>query len=147
MELAAPDVFALHDGRELSAVTAGSGNVRGIDAFRPEGMHEVNPAPVRQSLDEPAGAAREELVPAHVGSADAGRKRADAPRHESQTPVHAMLLAFLEEKLEAEAQSEKAPSTLDRGAHGRLEARLEKAVHCGLKGGDAGQDQPDRKSV
>ena len=53
-----------------------------------------------------------------------------------------MLLAFLEEELETETQTEKSPSAFDRGAHGRLEARLEEAVHRRLKGGDAGQDQP-----
>src|SRR5664280_3510767 len=140
MELAAPDVFALHDGRELSAVVAGSGNVRGLDALRPEGMDEVDPAQVRQPLDESVGAPREELVPAHVGRADAGGKGADAARHEPQAPAHAMLLAFLEEKLEAEAQTEKAPTALDRGSYGRLETRLEEAVHRRLKGSDAGQD-------
>src|SRR5664279_2258143 len=116
MELAAPDVSALHDGRELPAVVAGSRDVRGVDTFRPEGVDEIDPAPVRQSLDEPVGATREELVPAHVRRADARGKRADAARHEPQAPVHAMLLTFLEEELKAEAQTEESPSAFDRGA-------------------------------
>ena len=52
MKLAAPDVSALHDGRELPAVVAGRRDVRGVDALRPEGMDEVDPRLIPQAVEQ-----------------------------------------------------------------------------------------------
>ena len=119
--------------RERQCIRAGSG-------LRREGVDEVEVGGLVDPVEQRVGATPLHLVPADVRQT---RRLPQADRSPGQHAegFRAVLVAPLEQELEAQADPEQGPVIGDPRPDGRLEATAPQAGHGGTGGADAGDHE------
>jgi len=131
VELGRHDVIARDDRGEALAVLRTCDNVFAIGhAIRVQEIRELTAA---QAGDKWMRALDGKIVPAHVRHARRRRETPDRTTQQTQSRVPAVLIARLEQRLHADANSQEQPARRDVRADRRIEAALGQGIHRGAE--------------
>ena len=151
MELGRPHVPLSGNGSEVDAVVGGGHNVAGIDGNGIVGVDEIDETALGHPFQQRIGPQQVQLIPTDVGNLHFRRQPLDSPWNAAEPGNRTELLAFAEEQLQTQAQSQQwSPVSrfLPEQFHQLPGAKI---VHRIRKGSYPRQDQlagsPDRLGV
>ena len=141
VELGGEEVVAPDHGAEGLGVVGRGGDDVGVARHDVVGMDEVDVRALAEPFEDRGPARDGELVPAHVRHGVLRRKLEpdDLARQHAQALVFAVLVALVEQQLQAEADAQERLARVDGRKHRLDEVALAEFGHGVFKRPDAGQ--------
>src|SRR5712692_1071385 len=139
VELGGEERAPPHRRGEGDAVRARGDAQRRIRRFGIVGVDEVEVRPARDAVEEAQIAAVLDLIPAHVGDLEAGRKAAHRARDHVEPLALAELLALGKQELVAQADAEERAVAVEAGPQRFQQAERLEIAHGVVEGAVAGE--------